>query len=154
MRLGKKEIAAEISNGLLKQLDTAFMEKDFDLYADVLHVPHHIRTKLETFDIRTMEQLLACFEKYCAIADEFGAVRCERVLIDSQFRAKQRIEARYSVSYFDPNGALVTPSTFTTSILMLIHGKWRICGSDSNTKLVTGIGEAVEQAISRNVRAS
>lgn len=152
MRLANQQEATAISEDILEKLDPALMEDDFALYAELLHVPHHIRTKIETFDIRDMDQLRACFVRYREHAEEFEATWCKRVLLDAKFRAKQRIEARYSVSYYDEDGVLVTPTTFTTSILMLINGKWRICGSDSNTKLSTGIGQVVQDAISNNMK--
>jgi len=154
MRLGKDKEAAAIASDLLERLDRAFMDIDFDLYAELLHVPHHIRTMHEVFDIRDQIQLSACFDHYCKLFKDYRAVTCKRIVKSAEFRAKQRIVTRYSVSHFDCDGKLVTPTTFTTSILMVINGKWRICGSDSNTRVTTGIGEAVENAVLRNTNAA
>jgi len=51
MRLPSPAEAMRIAQETVHQLDKALMEGDFDLYSELLYVPHHIRTKIETFDI-------------------------------------------------------------------------------------------------------
>jgi len=151
MRLPSPAEAMRIAQETVHQLDKALMEGDFDLYSELLYVPHHIRTKIETFDIRTQKELRACFERYRQHAVEEGAVSCERKVETGRFRNPHRIEARYSVTYFTEAGEPVVKPTYTNSIFMIIGGKWRICGSDSNSRRTTGIGEAVQRVVAENM---
>ena len=146
MRLPANSEAIEITQGLLDTLDAAFIAKDFEAYAPALHVPHHIRTKKEVFDIRSIEELKVGFERYCDYADELGATSCKRTCTKGRFCTVDRIEATHSVSYFAPDGTLVVPTAHTTSILMRIEGEWRICGSDNTTRISTGIADALRNA--------
>lgn len=154
MRLANQQEAMAITQELLDIVDAGFTANDFDMYAPAIYIPHHIRTKTEVFDIRSIEELRVAFLRYCDYAREIEGSYCKRICTRAAFKAKDRIEATYSVSYYRDDNSLTLPTTYTTSVLMRINRVWRICGSDNTTRISTGIGKAVRQAIEQNTKVN
>jgi len=146
MAKGRNTEAIAIYQALMEQVDTCFDSADVSKHAELIYIPHHIRSRLDNFHIRTPAELEAAFTRYITYARELGSVRSRRVCQDAKFRTKDKIEGTHTLEFFDEDGALVTPVTLTTSIIMRVFGQWMICSSEHTSKETTGIQDAVRNA--------
>ncbi|SEV97017.1 hypothetical protein SAMN04488515_0450 [Cognatiyoonia koreensis] len=145
--------ARAIYQALMDEIDVCFMAEDCARHAELIHVPHHIRTRSETFNIRTQQELEVAFRRYVDYAAELGATSCKRECINARFRTKDCIEGSHRVSYKDKDGNNVTQPTLTQAIVMRMQGRWMVCGSDNNSSDETGISDAVRACVQQNIAA-
>lgn len=140
---GRNAEAIAIYQELMEQIDHCFDAGDSVRHAELIYVPHHIRSRLDNFHIRSQAELEAAFQQYVKFARQMGTVRSQRICQSAKFRTKDSIEGTHTLEFFGKDGTHVVPVTRTTSIIMRIFGRWMVCSSEHTSKEETGIQDAV-----------
>lgn len=142
----RAEQAKAVYQEVMDTIDASYAARDFDRFAQVMHIPHHVRTKSETFDIRDVASLRSAFVEYTEYARLHGALTFRRTCLTANFRTRDSIYGSHELAFLNADGEHAAPKSTTHSIIMRMNGTWRVCGSDINITFDTGIAAKVEQS--------
>lgn len=122
------EEAKEIFQGLLDIVVASYRDKDFEAFASVVQLPHHITTSYETITIRTPDQLASVFNAVCSLIHATENMDVKGICTKASARGRDRIDGEYSTIVPDDH-PILAPVIESKTVLMWMGGKWVACVS-------------------------
>lgn len=118
--------AKQIYQDLLDRVTGSYLSRDFDAFASVVHLPHHISTPFETITIREPHHLKAVFDAVCTLTHS-GEPTLTAVCHDAKPKGRDRIDGSYS--NLAPDHAVLPAEIKCQTVLMWIGNEWKACMS-------------------------
>lgn len=138
--------AAEIYNDLLDRVTACYVNKDFDAFSELIHLPHHITTPSDRFVIRSVDELRTVFDINCAKMVLSCGQTLQRELLYAHFKGQDRIDGSHRTQM--PSGVETKKRPYPSkSVLMWIGMRWQICASDYHVDADSHVNKVFREAL-------
>ena len=138
--------AKKIYGDLLEQVCQCYVTKDFDTFSQLIHLPHHIRTRSERFVLRTPEDLRLIFDINCATLVTSDGRTLTRKVLDARFKGQDKIDGSHQSILPKEIQEYHRPYPSNT-VLMWIGMRWQICASDYHVDESSPICKMLREAL-------
>ena len=123
----KASEASQVFEEMLEQVTGSYVSRDFEAFASVIHLPHHISTPFETITIREPHHLKAVFDAVCALTHSDDDPKVHAVCHDAKPKGRDRIAGQYST--FSKDHSILPAEIKSETVLMWIGNEWKACVS-------------------------
>ncbi len=150
MASGSPYEAARIYQDLLDRINDAYATGDFGAFAELVYVPHHLRTSTKTYVLRDRDQLKKMFEEFISHLTNLRVDNFIRECKSAEFRGADRIEGDH-LSHMLRGTDYVEPMFRSRSLLMRVGQSWMVCASENRVNENSASCQALEAAIIKSV---
>lgn len=128
MANSQSEDPKTIYHDILVDIHESFATRDFDRFAQRMHLPYHIRNLSERIVLRTKENLLTTFEICCATLVLPNGEKAWFEIVDAKFKGRDRINGTH-LAILPPSLGGGLPTSCST-VTMWGGDRWKIFASD------------------------